>query len=69
MNERSHRSGAIADIGELFAKALGEFFALHQRTSDNAGTLGMAPGKLVGIQIRCVTKQEVQGYFSWVLLT
>jgi hypothetical protein len=61
LKKRSNQSGAVTDIGELFANALGEFFAPHQRTSGNAGTFGMTPNQLVGIQIRCVTRQEVQG--------
>ena len=52
----------FADFLQLFMYALLQLFALHEWFSGHAGSLGMTPGKLIGIEVGRVARKEVQGH-------
>jgi hypothetical protein len=62
--ERSNESRIVTYIAELFVNALRKFFTKHQRTSRNAGTLSVTPDQFIGVEVRCVALQEVQGQLA-----
>jgi hypothetical protein len=62
--ERSNGSKIVTYIAELFVGALRKFFTMHQRTSRNASTLSVTPDQFIGVEVRCVARQEVQGQLA-----
>lgn len=62
--ERANQVWTRGDVGQLSMGTVGQLFARSQRTTRDAGSLGIAPDPLVRIQVRRIAWQEVQRQLS-----
>lgn len=61
LKKRTHQLWIVADALQLLMHAFLQFFAFPQRSSGYASSLGMTPHQLIRVQVRRISRQEMQG--------
>ncbi|CAB3807072.1 hypothetical protein LMG28138_05883 [Pararobbsia alpina] len=60
--EGAHESWVPSNLSKLLLNSQTQLFAFLQRASRNACALDVTPRQLIGIEVCCVTRQEVKGH-------
>ena len=64
LEERPHQDGPATDLSQLPGHTLIELFTLLERTPGIAGALRVAPDQFVGVEVRGIAGQIMQGQFA-----